>query len=218
MDCCANSLTTPFVRWSVPGCSGWPSAHYWWQSYSFGCIWLLTHLPLDKMAAMLADDIFKCISLNGTDRSRIQISLKLVPRSPIDNKPALFQEMAWRPTGTKPSPEPIMTELSLLLWIYCQGDPRDRYYCSPCCSSILLRTSNRLPWNPNVFTSHNKQQRLVYLTLIVTKLLKWFNMVIKAVTVDVLSVRPPQWILLIPLFLATRYIMISLYWCFENAN
>ena len=28
----------------------------------------LTHLPLDKMAAILADDIFKCISLNENDR------------------------------------------------------------------------------------------------------------------------------------------------------
>ena len=28
----------------------------------------LTHLPLDKMAAILADDIFKCIFLNANDR------------------------------------------------------------------------------------------------------------------------------------------------------
>ena len=50
---------------------------------------LLTHLPLDKMAAILADDNFKCIFLNENDRIRIPISLKFVPRSPIDNKPAL---------------------------------------------------------------------------------------------------------------------------------
>ena len=41
------------------------------------------------MAANLADDIFKCIFLNENDRISIQISLKFVPRSPIDNKPAL---------------------------------------------------------------------------------------------------------------------------------
>ena len=41
------------------------------------------------MAANLADDIFKCIFLNENDRISIQISLKYVPRSPIDNKPAL---------------------------------------------------------------------------------------------------------------------------------
>ena len=46
------------------------------------------HPHLDKMAAVLADDIFKCISLNENDRIPIQSSLKFVPRSPIDNKPA----------------------------------------------------------------------------------------------------------------------------------
>ena len=41
---------------------------------------LLTHLPLDKMAAIVADDIFKCIFLNENDRIPIQISRKFVPR------------------------------------------------------------------------------------------------------------------------------------------
>ena len=41
------------------------------------------------MAAILAEDIFDCIFLNEYDRILIQISLKYVPRSPIDNKPAL---------------------------------------------------------------------------------------------------------------------------------
>ena len=36
----------------------------------------LTHLPLDKVADILADDIFKCIFLNENDRIPIQISLK----------------------------------------------------------------------------------------------------------------------------------------------
>ena len=45
--------------------------------------------PPDKMAAIVANDIFKCIFLNENGRILIQISLKFVPRSPIDNKPAL---------------------------------------------------------------------------------------------------------------------------------
>ena len=53
------------------------------------------HLPLDKMAAILADGIFKCIFLNETDRILIQISLKLVPKSSIDNKPTLIQVITW---------------------------------------------------------------------------------------------------------------------------
>ena len=59
------------------------------------------------MAAILADDIFNCIFLNENDRIQIQISLKYVPRSPIDNKPALIQVMAWGRIGDKPLSEPI---------------------------------------------------------------------------------------------------------------
>ena len=62
----------------------------------------LTHpIPLDKMAANLADVIFKCIFLNENDRIPIPISLKFVPRIPIDNTPELVQVMAWRRTGDK---------------------------------------------------------------------------------------------------------------------
>ena len=61
------------------------------------------------MAAILADDIFKCIFLNENGTILIQISLKFVPKSPIDNKPVLVQVMAWRLFGAKPLPEPIMT-------------------------------------------------------------------------------------------------------------
>ena len=44
---------------------------------------------MDKMAAILANDIFKCIYMNEYDRNPIQISLKIVPGGPIDNNPAL---------------------------------------------------------------------------------------------------------------------------------
>ena len=56
------------------------------------------------MAAILADDIFNCIFLNENGRIPIQIPLKYVPRSPINNKTALVQVMAWRRTGDKPLP------------------------------------------------------------------------------------------------------------------
>ena len=64
------------------------------------------------MAANLADDIFNCIFLNENDRIPIQISLKFVPRSPIDNKPALVQIMAWRCVGDKPLSEPMLTQFT----------------------------------------------------------------------------------------------------------
>ena len=64
------------------------------------------------MATILADDNFKCIFLNENDRITIQISLKFVPLSPIDNKPALVQEMAWCWRGDKPLPEPMLTKFT----------------------------------------------------------------------------------------------------------
>ena len=71
---------------------------------------MLPHLPLDKMAAFLADDIFKCIFLNENDRIPNQISLKFIPSNPIDNKPVLVQVMAWRQIGDKPLPELMVTQ------------------------------------------------------------------------------------------------------------
>ena len=72
----------------------------------------ITHLPLDKMADILADDNFKCIFLNENDRILIRISLKFVSRSPIDNKTALVQVMAWRQISDKPLPEPMLTQFT----------------------------------------------------------------------------------------------------------
>ena len=64
------------------------------------------------MAAILADDNFKCIFLNEYDKIQIPISLKFVPRSPIDNKSALVQVMAWRRTGDKSLPELMLTQFT----------------------------------------------------------------------------------------------------------
>ena len=57
----------------------------------------LTHLPLDKMAAILSDDIFKCIFLNENDRITIQNSLQFVPDGPIDNNLALVLDNGLAP-------------------------------------------------------------------------------------------------------------------------
>ena len=61
--------------------------------------------------------IFAVVTINGKsfDSSYatpniipIQISLKLVPGTPIDNMPALVQVMAWRRTEDNPLPEPML--------------------------------------------------------------------------------------------------------------
>ena len=67
------------------------------------------------------DDVFKCIFLNEIVWTSIQISLKFVPKGPIDNIPALFQIMAWRRPGDKPLSEPM---LIILLTHICVTRPQ----------------------------------------------------------------------------------------------
>ena len=59
----------------------------------------------------VADDVFKCIFLNENVWIPIKISLKFVPKGPINNIPALVQIMAWRRSGDKPLSEPMMVNL-----------------------------------------------------------------------------------------------------------
>ena len=58
-----------------------------------------------------ADDIFKCIFLNENVWVPLKISLKFVPKGPINNIPAMVQIMAWSRPGNKPLSEPMMVRL-----------------------------------------------------------------------------------------------------------
>ena len=60
----------------------------------------------------MADDSFKCIFLNENVLISINISLKFVPKGPINNNPALVQLMAWCRPGDKPLSEPTM-----IIWL-----------------------------------------------------------------------------------------------------
>ena len=84
---------------------------------------LLNTLGPGQNRRHFADDIFKCIFLNGNVWISIKISLKFVPKGPINNIPALVQIMAWHRLGDKPLPEPIM--VSLLMHI-----TRPQFYIS----------------------------------------------------------------------------------------
>ena len=57
------------------------------------------------------DDTFKYIFLNENIWISIKISLKFVPRGPINNIPALVQIMAWRWPGKKTLSEPMVVRL-----------------------------------------------------------------------------------------------------------
>ena len=68
----------------------------------------LIHWRRDKMAAIFLDDIFKCIFLNEKFCILVKISLKFVPKGPIDNNPALVYIMDWRRICDKPLSEPML--------------------------------------------------------------------------------------------------------------
>ena len=48
-----------------------------------------SHLPLDKMAAIFAGDIFRCIFVNEKFCIFIKISPKFVPKDQVDSKPII---------------------------------------------------------------------------------------------------------------------------------
>ena len=58
------------------------------------------------------DDVFKWIFLNEIIWILIKISLKFVPKGPINNIPALVQIMAWHHPGNKSLSEPMMVSLT----------------------------------------------------------------------------------------------------------
>ena len=57
------------------------------------------------------DDIFKWVILNENVWISLNISLKFVPKGPINNIQALVQKIAWRRPGDKPLFEPMMVSL-----------------------------------------------------------------------------------------------------------
>ena len=102
-----GSLDLPIFRigygsWSVKvkGAQLWNNMH---QN--------INTLRLRQDGRHFADDIFKCIFLNENVSIAIKISLKFVPKGPINNNLALVQIMAWRRPGDKPLSEPMMVSL-----------------------------------------------------------------------------------------------------------
>ena len=78
--------------------------------YCFRFVFLNTLRPRQN-GRHFADDAFKRIFMNENVRISINISLKFVPKSLINNIPAMVQIMAWRRPGDKPLSEPMMVNL-----------------------------------------------------------------------------------------------------------
>ena len=78
------------------------------------CLWnssLINTLRTRQNGRHFPDDIFKWNFLNENAWISIEISLRFVPRGPINNIPALVQIMAWRRPGDKPLSAPMMVNL-----------------------------------------------------------------------------------------------------------
>ena len=78
----------------------------------------LTHWGQDKLHGRhFPDDIFTRIFFNENVWISIKISLKFVPKGPINNIPSLVQIMAWRRPGDKPLFEPMMVRWPTHIWV-----------------------------------------------------------------------------------------------------
>ena len=91
-----------------------------------------------------ADDIFKCIFLNENVWITVKISLKFVPKGPINKIPALVQIMAWLRPGDKPLSEPMMISLPTHIcvtrpqWVKCAINKNIRFYDSEAAINACL--------------------------------------------------------------------------------
>ena len=89
--------------------------HHWrpslYQTVTRRVILIINSLRPRQNGRHFADDIFNGISLIANVWIPIKISLKYVPRGPINNIPALVRIMVWRRPGDKPLSEPMMDSL-----------------------------------------------------------------------------------------------------------
>ena len=86
----------------------------------------LTHWGRDKMAAIFQTHS-NAFSLYENVRISLKISLKFVPKGPINNCPSLVQMMDWRRPGDKPLSEPMMGRLLMHICITRPQGVKDLY-------------------------------------------------------------------------------------------
>ena len=75
------------------------------------------HLRLTHWGRHFVEDAFKRIFSNENVRISIKISLKFIPKSPVNNIPALVQIRASRQTGDRPLSKPMMVRLPMHICI-----------------------------------------------------------------------------------------------------
>ena len=145
-------------------------------AWSLHYVWPVNTLRPRQNGRRFADDTFKRIFLNENVRSSIKISLKFVPKGPINNNPALVQIMAWRRSGDKPLSEPMIVSLLTHIcvtrpqWVNSVADWRCRACCQSHSGSVGQTvprghtgtwggTGNRARWRKPASTRHARRTR-----------------------------------------------------------
>ena len=84
--------------------------HLWLQHTPVNDWSVISTLRQRQNGRYFRDDTFKGIFPNENVRISIKISLKFVPKGPLNKIPALVQIMAWRLPRDKPLSKPMMVE------------------------------------------------------------------------------------------------------------
>ena len=103
----------------------------------------LKTLRLRQNGHHFPDGTFIRIFLNEDVRILLKISLKFVPKGPIDNDPALVQIMAWCQLGDKQLSESMII---ILLMHICIPRPQ---WVNQCWLILTLSPKNKYQWNLN---------------------------------------------------------------------
>ena len=112
----------------------------------------LTHWCRHKIDAIFQTAFWNVIFFNEKVWIPLKISLKFVPKGPINNIPAMVQIMAWRRPGDKPLSEPMMISLlthicvARLQWVNPNFKEPEEYIFSPspphwhiwCCGEFVM--------------------------------------------------------------------------------
>ena len=86
------------------------SSHFHSDTYMHHkSLYFFNSYPPGQNGRHFADNIFRCIFVHVKICILIKISLKFVPKGPIDNNSALVDIMVWRGIGDKPLSEPMLT-------------------------------------------------------------------------------------------------------------
>ena len=80
--------------------------------YSRWWVFILTHLSLETMAAILQMSFWIVFLMHEKFCVLIWISLKFVPKGPIDNTSVLVQVIAWCWSGYELLPEQVLVQFT----------------------------------------------------------------------------------------------------------